>query len=153
VGAQQVTRVVIDTNVVVSALLFGGTPGRLIDCWRTGRIQPFASPTIVEEYLRVLAYPRFELSEAEIEYLLYRQVLAFFEPGDPETGPAVIPEDPSDDAFLYCAVAARACAIISGDHHLLDLGNFRNIPIVTAAQFLEELMQQGKYRKHIKSRD
>ena len=140
-GAQQVTRVVIDTNVVVSALLFGGTPGRLVDCWQTGGIQPFASPAIVNEYLRVLAYPRFDLSETEIEYLLYRQILPFFELVDPKPGPAIILDDPADDAFLYCATAARADAIISGDHHLLDRGRFRSIPIITPAQFLEEFLK------------
>lgn len=134
-GPEKIVRVVIDTNVVISALLFGGTPGKLVALWETGRIQPFATPAVIDEYLRVLAYPRFRLSEAEIEYLLYRRILPYFEIVEPQPGPPVITEDPADDAFLYCAVAAGAAAIISGDHHLLALGVFRGIPIVAPASF------------------
>ena len=130
-------RVVIDTNVLISAALFGGTPGRLVPLWRAGRIRPYASAPIVAEYLRVLAYPRFELTQAEIEYLLYRQILPHFELVDPPPGPAVIPEDPADDAFLHCAVEAEADIIVSGDHHLLNLATYLNIPILTVAQFLK----------------
>ena len=61
-GTQKVDRVVIDTNVVVSALLFGGTPGELIPLWKSGRIKPLASAEIIDEYIRVLAYPKFKLS-------------------------------------------------------------------------------------------
>ncbi|MFH1981593.1 MAG: putative toxin-antitoxin system toxin component, PIN family [Pseudomonadota bacterium] len=134
-GAKKIVRVVIDTNVVVSALLIGGTPGKLVQLWETGRIQPVASPVIIDEYLRVLAYPRFQLREAEIEYLLYRRILPHFEIVTPESGPPVIAEDLTDDAFLYCAAAAGAAAIISGDRHLLALGTFQGMPIVTPAAF------------------
>lgn len=136
-GAEQVARVVLDTNVLVSAILFGGTPGRLVALWQTGRIRAYASPPIVAEYLRVLAYPRFELTPPEIEYLLYGQILPYFELVDPPPGPAVIREDPSDDMFLLCAVEARAHAIISGDRHLLNQVSYRNIPILTVARFLQ----------------
>ena len=71
-------RVVIDTNVVVSAILFGGTPGKLIPLWKTGEIKPYTSKKILNEYMRVLAYPRFNLSEKEIEYLIYQEILPFF---------------------------------------------------------------------------
>ena len=130
-------RVVLDTNVVVSAVLFGGQPGRLLTLWQAGRIRPYASRLIVAEYLHVLAYPRFELTQAEIEYLLYRQILPYFELVDPGPGPVVILQDPSDDAFLYCAAAAKADAIVSGDPHLLDLGTFQSIPILSVAQVLK----------------
>ncbi|MFA7424434.1 MAG: putative toxin-antitoxin system toxin component, PIN family, partial [Desulfosarcinaceae bacterium] len=60
------TAVVIDTNVVVSALLFGGKPGQLVSHWQDGLIRPYASEAIIAEYLRVLAYPRFDLSENDI---------------------------------------------------------------------------------------
>ncbi|HUV78095.1 MAG TPA: putative toxin-antitoxin system toxin component, PIN family, partial [Desulfobacterales bacterium] len=58
-------RVVIDTNIIVSAILFGGIPGELIPLWKSGRIKPLASKKIIEEYIKVLAYPKFELSETE----------------------------------------------------------------------------------------
>ena len=139
-GAKQIVRVVIDTNVLASAALFGGTPGRLVALWQTGLIRPYASRPIVAEYLRVLAYPRFELTQAEIEYLLYGQILPYFGLVDPSPGPAVISEDSADDAFLHCAGDAMAQAIISGDRHLPNLGTYQNIPLLTVAQFLQSPM-------------
>jgi uncharacterized protein len=67
-GALEVIRVVLDTNVLVSCLLFGGTPGELLDLWKTGRIRLLMSREMVDEFLRVLAYPKFNLSEDEIQY-------------------------------------------------------------------------------------
>ena len=72
-------RTVIDTNVIVSANLFGGIPGKLISLWKSGRIKPLASKEIIDEYLKVLAYPKFELSEKEINYILYNEILPYFE--------------------------------------------------------------------------
>jgi putative PIN family toxin of toxin-antitoxin system len=62
--------VVIDTNVFLSALLFGGTPGKLISLWKSGKIQLQVNKNTVAELLRVLAYPKFKLAENEIQYLL-----------------------------------------------------------------------------------
>ena len=74
-GKVQVKSVVIDTNVIVSVLLFGGKPGELIRFWKTGQIQPFISKEITEEYLRVLAYSKFNLSENEIGFFLNHEIL------------------------------------------------------------------------------
>jgi putative PIN family toxin of toxin-antitoxin system len=134
-----VTAVVIDTNVVVSALLFGGKPGHLVSRWQDGRIRPYASEAIIAEYLRVLAYPRFDLSENHIAYLIYQQILPFFEIVQVQSPEGVISEDPEDDKFLHCAVAAAARFIISGDRHLLGLSSYRHIPIVTVSAFLEAI--------------
>jgi hypothetical protein len=139
VGTPKVTAVVIDTNVVVSALLFGGKPGHLVYHWQEGRIRPYASEAIIAEYLRVLAYPRFELSESHITYLIYHQILPLFEIVQVQSTEPVISEDPEDDKFLHCAVAAAARFIVSGDQHLLRLGSFEGIPIVKVSNFLETL--------------
>ena len=74
-GEVKVVRVVVDTNVIISALLFGGTPGQLINFWKMGRIMPLASNEIIDEYLRVLAYPKFKLSEDEINYILFQEIV------------------------------------------------------------------------------
>lgn len=134
-------RVVIDTNVVVSALLFGGGPGELISFWRSGSIHPYASRSVVDEYLRVLAYPKFNLAEMEIEYLLYREILPYFKLRSVTSGPAIIAEDPSDDIFIHCAMAADAENIISGDRYLLSLKKYKNIEIITVSQFLKRRFQ------------
>jgi putative PIN family toxin of toxin-antitoxin system len=136
-GAIKVVRTVIDTNVVVSALLFGGTPGRLVSLWKSGRIKAFASKEIIDEYLRVFAYPQFNLSEQEIEYLIYTEILPYFDMVSLEPGSVIIEKDPSDDTFIHCALASGARIIISGDRHLLGLKKYGRIEILSATQFLK----------------
>jgi putative PIN family toxin of toxin-antitoxin system len=130
-------KVVVDTNVVVSALLFGGTPGRLINLWQTGAIKPLASKQIIDEYLRLLTYPKFKLSEAEINFLLYQQILPYFDIIDVHPGPGIIKKDPEDDKFIRCALAGKAKFIISGDQHLLALKSYRKIKILPPAEFIK----------------
>ncbi len=137
-GQVKVIPVVIDTNIVISGLLFGGKVGKIVTMWKNGRIQPFLPQEIIAEYIRVLTYPKFSLSEQEISYLLYRELLPCFEVIEPAGGPVVIKDDPSDDMFLYCALSAAVDCIISGDSHLLDLCVFKGIPIVTPDHFLNQ---------------
>lgn len=61
-GEVEITRVVIDTNVIVSSILFGGAPGELIPLWKAGIIRPLISADILNEYLKVPTYPRFSLT-------------------------------------------------------------------------------------------
>lgn len=128
-------RVVIDTNVLVSGLLFGGVPGEIVNAWKEGRIRPICSAEIVEEYLKVLAYPKFHLSEGEIEFLLSSEILPYFEVVEVDPGKSYVAKDPSDDKFVRYAAAGKAKAIISGDEHLLHLSR-SPVPVVTAAEFL-----------------
>jgi uncharacterized protein len=129
--------VVIDTNVIVSAILFGGIPGELIPLWKSGRIKPLASKEIIDEYIKVLAYPKFELSEAEINYILYNEILTHFDIIQIKDTPVIIKVDPSDDKFIHCAKTGKAGAIISGDQHLLSIKTYQKIKILTPAKFLE----------------
>ncbi len=137
-GQVKVIPVVIDTNIVISGLLFGGRVGKIVKMWKNRQIHPWLSQEIIDEYIRVLAYPKFSLSEKEIDYLLYREILPYFEVTEPANGPVIVKDDPSDDIFLYCALSAAVDCIISGDSHLLDLAEFKGIPIVTPEQFLKE---------------
>jgi putative PIN family toxin of toxin-antitoxin system len=130
-------KVVVDTNVVVFAFLFGGNPGRLIDLWQMDSIKPMASKQIIDEYLRVLAYPKFKLSEEEINFLLYQQILPYFDVIDVHSGPGIIKKDPEDDKFIRCALAGKAKFIISGDQHLLALKSSRKIKILSPADFIK----------------
>jgi len=129
--------VVVDTNVLVSALLFGGKPGKLIPLWQRGTIRPLASKEIIDEYLRVLTYPKFKLAEEEINFLLYQEILPYFEVIDVKPGPRIIKKDPEDDKFIRCALAGKAIWIISGDRHLLALKTYQKIKILTPSDFLQ----------------
>jgi putative PIN family toxin of toxin-antitoxin system len=138
-GKVEVNPVVIDTNVVVSALLFAGVPGRLISLWQSGAIRPHASKEMIDEYIRVLAYPKFELSEQEINLLLYHEILPHFEIIEVIQGEPLIKNDPSDDKFIWCAKVSGANIVISGDRHLLRIKEFGKTRILTPAQFLRNL--------------
>jgi len=132
-----VKKVVIETNVLVSGLLFGGHPGELITLWKERRIQPLSSRDIMQEYLRVLAYPKFRLTEEEIEYIFSQEVLPWFEVIMVKPGQPFVIDDPSDDKFIWCALEGRAEAIISSDHHLLKLISCP-VPIFSPSEFLRE---------------
>lgn len=133
----RLTRVVLDTNALVSALLFSGPSARLAELWRGGAVALLASGAMVREYGRVLAYPKFKLSAEEALGLLTEEVLPFVTPVEVSKVLPVIAEDPSDDEFLACALAGKADAIVSGDKHLLKLGDYRGIPVVSVRDFLE----------------
>jgi hypothetical protein len=132
-------RAVIDTNVIVSAILFGGIPGKLISLWKSGHFKPLSSRDIVDEYIKVLAYPKFRLAEKEINYILYNEILPYFEVVTLKPGLRIIQKDPSDVKFIHCAKAGNASVIISGDRHLLNLKTYGKLKILTPSQFLKKL--------------
>jgi putative PIN family toxin of toxin-antitoxin system len=129
-------RVVLDTNVIISALLFRGLPSRLIPLWQKGKVTLLVSSQVLKEYLRVLAYPRFELAAQEIKSIIEVELLPFVEAVRVESKIRVIAKDPSDDKFLELAVDGKAGFLISHDKHLLGLGVFRGTQILSVAEFL-----------------
>ena len=131
-------RVVLDTNAVISALLFSGVSSKLVSLWQNGLITPLLSREVLDEYLRVLSYPKFELSEKEIKELIQEEILPYAEVVKPKRRLRVIERDPADNKFLECAVAGKARVIISGDKDLLSLGRYRKIRIQSPAQFLAD---------------
>ena len=133
--------VVIDTNVFVSSILNPvGTPGKVIDLWKEGRVILCLSQEILNEYLEVIA--RFGISNDPA----VADLLKIFEGRCNQVYVArtvalsAIEDDPHDNKFIECAVAAEAHAIISGDRHLLKLREFQGIRIVTPAAFIREGM-------------
>jgi putative PIN family toxin of toxin-antitoxin system len=135
-GTQKVVRVVIDTNVLISALLFGGTPGRLIPLWKSGAINPLATAERMDEYIRVMTYPNFKLSEEEIQYLLHFEILPYFDPITvKQRSSPIIEKDPSDDKFILCAMGGRANVIISGDRHLLSQKDIKKLEFLPSSNF------------------
>ena len=136
-------RVVLDTNVVLSALLFGrGPTARVRVGWQSSRFVPLASTAIARELVRVLAYPRFRLSAEEQSELLadFMPWVVAVEVPDP---PPAVPRcrDPHDLAFLHLAVAGRARALVSGDQDLLALAGARGMcPILGVDAFCRQYL-------------
>jgi putative PIN family toxin of toxin-antitoxin system len=128
-------RVVLDTNVLVSALLFNGQTGILRDLWKTGRIIPLISKETFAEFRRVLSYPKFKLSQREIRAILNEEILPYVEPVDIAEQVIGICRDPHDDMFLAVAVFGNALYLVTGDQDLLVLKIYDKTQIVTVAEF------------------
>lgn len=132
-------RVVLDTNVLISALFWRGAPHTILELAEEGYIEIAASEDIIKEFLGVLGRPKFfsYFEEADLTPLVVAEkLIPLIRVFSPVKGISVIYQDPSDDKFLACAVAAQVFCIISGDRHLLGLKNFRGIAILTPCQFL-----------------
>ena len=133
-------RVVLDTNVFVSAVLFRGPASAMHAAWTAGQFVPLVSRPVLDEYVRVLAYPKFGLTEEEIGWLIRRELLRWAEPVNVSTRVAAVQKDPADNRFLELAVDGRVDFLTSGDSHLLDLGSWQGIPILTVRGFLDTLV-------------
>lgn len=138
-------RIVLDTNVVMSALLWRGPPYRLLAAIRQRtRMQLYSSTVLLEELTDVLTRPAATKQLTAIGKAA-REVLADYleaiELVEPTELPRVV-RDPDDDHVLACALAAQADLIVTGDSDLLDLNGFQNIPIVTAAEALRRIEAQ-----------
>jgi len=131
-------RVVADTNVLVSAIVFGGPPGRPIELAAEGHLQLVLSSPLIEE-LREVLRRKFDFSEAaayQAEVLLRRISIVV----EPQRELAIITEDPEDNRVLEAAVAGNAEIVISGDHHLLELETFGPIPIMHPRELLKKIV-------------
>jgi putative PIN family toxin of toxin-antitoxin system len=140
-------RVVLDTNIVVSALLFSGIVSQIHNQWKSGAIVPVANKLMLEEYAKALSYRKFSLAEEEIAALFDEEIFPFF--SVVRTSSKKIPhtpKDPDDIPFLQAATDGGASPsskegaaqyLVSGDHHLLELNGKYPFPIVSPANFLK----------------
>lgn len=140
-GAKPAPRVVLDTNVVLSALVFsaGATAG-LRSRWQLNEFLPLISTETVRELMRVLRYPKFRLdatSQEELlaDYLPFAEIVPI-----PRPAPAVPAcRDPDDLSFVHLATAGEAAALVTGDHDLLTLAGLVPFDIVTPDVFAASL--------------
>jgi len=131
-------KALLDTNTVVSGVLWGGSPRQILDLARAGHLRLFTSTTLLLELADVLGRSKFAArvsQHGDVQFLLDGYV-ALAEVLDPDHTPSVVSADPDDDHVLACAVVAAVDYIISGDRHLLDLGVYEGMPILNAADFL-----------------
>ncbi len=132
--------VVLDTNVIISALLSPtGAPAEIVRRWEAGEFDAAVSPLLLAELEKALAYPQvtryLRLSKEQVSTFLkgYSTVAMLVEP---QMRLEVVSADPGDDRVLECAVEAGAGFIITGDQHLLDLKEYQGIVILPPAGFL-----------------
>ncbi len=130
-------RVVLDTNIFVSMAL-GGQVGKINDEWRAGKFILVVSEDIVSEYLEVLQRPKLRLKSRAIATIVNR-VYRKAEFVAPEEKILVVLVDTTDNKFIEAAITGKTDYIISGDKHLLDLKEYKSIPIITAREFIDIL--------------
>ena len=138
--------VVLDTNVIISALLSStGAPAEILSRWENNEFEVEVSTQLLAELGRALHYPKIarylKLSDEEIGRFLRRYV-ASATLIIPQENLAVITQDPDDNRVLECAVDANASFIVTGDDHLLELQEYQGIVILSPAAFLAYLIGQ-----------
>ena len=130
-------RVVADTNVLISALMFGGLPGSFLDLALLRAVELVTSPVLLDELDEKLRF-RFEVDPSDTDAIrakLESCALVVM----PGITVEAIAEDPDDNRVLECAMAGDAAYIVSGDRHLLKLRSYKGISILTVRQFMDAL--------------
>jgi putative PIN family toxin of toxin-antitoxin system len=136
-------QVILDANVLISAVISSrGAPAQILRLWEEERFDLVVSQPILEELERVIHYPRiqqrYDLPEDDVARFL-QLIRSGAIVVEPNVEIAAIERDPSDNRYLECAIEAGASYIVSGDQHLLELGEFRGIVILPPAAFLAVL--------------
>jgi len=132
-------RVVLDTNVLVSGIFFGGVPGRILSAWAEGEIHLVLSPAILTEYRRVgyelgRRYPELDAPfEAVLALIAMNAMIVGAPPLDEP-----VSDDPADDMFLAAAFASHVPIVMSGDRDLLSVSGWRGIAVLTPRQFHDQ---------------
>jgi putative PIN family toxin of toxin-antitoxin system len=130
-------RVVADTNITVSGLLWRGNPRLVMEAARDGLISLYTSGVLLDESEEVLIREKFAARLLAAGVRAHELVLGYgalaqvIEPGKIEP---VVHADPDDDAVIACAISSQSEIIVSGDSHLLQLKRYENTRIVTAAE-------------------
>lgn len=126
-------KLVVDTNIFISGIFWGGNPLKLLELWRDGQFSLYVTSDILNEYLRVISkigQNKPELIREWIDYICSNVQIV------EKKEKISLSSDPFDDMFLECAVSADVDFIISGDEDLLTLKRISEIPIITISEFL-----------------
>lgn len=130
-------KVVLDTNVLISGIFFGGPPRAVLDAWAAGRFELMMSPSMVDEYVRTC--DRLAASHQDLEYQSILASLIGHGTLVPDTTASEsITADPDDDKFMLCAHGSGAI-VVTGDHHLLDAAGWQGVQVMKPRDFLDFL--------------
>jgi putative PIN family toxin of toxin-antitoxin system len=141
--APPLLRAVLDINVYFSGtILSRGTPFEVLEAWRGQQFILVTSESTIAELEQVLRYPRIRkryavTAQAVVRLIASLRADALVTPGDYEVSSVLADSD--DDQFLACALEGQTDCIVTGDPHLLDLGRYRGIEILTPREFLDRL--------------
>ena len=131
-------RIVVDTNVIISGVFFGGAPRQILKAIVTSKVTACATAEIVDEYLEIVD-EMISRKQGTIDRSILSPLIHSLEMIEPRTH-VELSRDPDDDKFLGCAKDAKALYIVSGDKDLLVLERFENIEIITAREFCDKYL-------------
>jgi putative PIN family toxin of toxin-antitoxin system len=134
-------RVVVDTNVLISAVFFGGKPGQILDAWQKKIIELVISTEILAEYVDVLhriaaKYPKVDVSRIITLITSFGLIVEARDLEEP------VCEDPTDDKFIAAALESSSRVIVTGDTHLLDVSGYSGIEMIQPAVFIEKYLTE-----------
>ena len=132
-------KIVVDTNVVISGVFFGGNPRRIVEAIVDGYINAYATTDIVDEYMGIIE-SMIERKQGRLNQSILYPFFASLKIIESKTV-VEVSRDPDDDKFIECAVDAEALYIVSGDNDLLDIGQYKDIQIITAKEFCEKYLK------------
>lgn len=131
------SRVVLDTNILVSAAISNGKPAQILKRCENHELTVVVTPAILTETDDVLRRDRLPFENHRVDNYIGK-LLTETNVVIPEVNIDAVEDDPDDNIVLEAAVTAGTDYIISGDSDLLNLKSFQNIPILTAAEFLDK---------------
>lgn len=134
-------RIVLDTNVVMSAVFFGGVPGKILAAWKGGRLTLVVSPSILDEYRRVGALLAAQYQGVDFEPFASLLAIHAEVVDAPEHLPEAVGQDPADQKFLTCALGAGVTCIVSGDRHLLSTSGWQGIEVLRPRTFVDRYLK------------
>jgi putative PIN family toxin of toxin-antitoxin system len=135
-------KVVLDTNVLISGIYFGGIPGKILEAWGARRFQLLVSTEILQEYLNVAERLADRYAGVEYESIL-GLIIQNAELVQPSDLPEPVSTDPDDDKFLACALAGQSTTIVSGDSDLINVSGYCGIKVLTPKAFVSECLDQS----------
>jgi len=133
-------RIVLDTNVLISGIFFGGPPSEILRFWRQSEIKIILSSPILSEYQRVAEKLSAKYPSVDIEPII-RLFAIFGEFVDTKGISETICEDQDDNKFIECAIASQCKLIISGDKHLLSISGYKGIVVLKPRKFVDAYLK------------
>jgi hypothetical protein len=139
-------RIVIDTNIWVSGLLWKGDAWRLLNLVEQGKVELCIAYSMLLELEEVLAYERLQprlstLGQTPSQLAVYAlSIASAFDVS--RSGVPIVKADPDDDIFLHCAIVANAEYVVTSDRHILALKNYQGVAIVTIEEFFQREFKQ-----------
>ena len=136
-------KIVLDANIFISSFFWGGNPRLVLERVITGKDELYVTKEILDEIELVMGRPKFHVKKEEVDYFIN---------SIEEIGNKIVPKrqinnasrDKTDNKYIECAIAANVDYIISGDIHLLELKEYKNVKIVTAKDYLENREQNAR---------